>query len=98
MKVTHTDRGFELVRFIDLYGAKCSLQQSSLATQDAIWLGTDDADPKFLVEGKGWVDYPISKDVMFNTRMHLSVDDLKDLLYHLHIWLNTGSFKLQNTN
>ncbi len=32
-------RGLLIVRFEDLYGEKCSIQKSSLATQDAIWLG-----------------------------------------------------------
>ena len=39
MKVEKTERGFSIVEFIDLYGKQCSLQESSLATDDAIWLG-----------------------------------------------------------
>ena len=43
-KVGKTDKGFELINFIDLDGNKCSLQQSSLAVflepgQSAIRLG-----------------------------------------------------------
>lgn len=36
-----TNRGFLLCEFTDRYGAKCSLQESSLATEDCIWLGVD---------------------------------------------------------
>jgi hypothetical protein len=36
-----TERGFLRADFADRYGAKCSIQQSSLATEDAIWLGCD---------------------------------------------------------
>lgn len=36
-----TDRGWWLGTFYDLYGKQCSVQESSLATDDAIWLGVD---------------------------------------------------------
>jgi hypothetical protein len=41
MEVKPTQRGFWRVEFTDRYGAECSLQKSSLATEDAIWLGVD---------------------------------------------------------
>lgn len=41
MKVKKNDRGFRLVEFIDFYGIPCSIQESSLATEQAIWLGRD---------------------------------------------------------
>lgn len=34
-----TGRGFSRGEFVDLYGVACSIQDSSLATMDAIWLG-----------------------------------------------------------
>ena len=34
-----TERGFEIITFHDRYNQACSLQQSSLAFEDAIWLG-----------------------------------------------------------
>lgn len=40
IKFRRTQRGFALYEFTDLYGASCSIQKSSLATKDAIWLGT----------------------------------------------------------
>ena len=36
-----TLRGFGLIEFKDLYDKVCSIQESSLATQKAIWLGVD---------------------------------------------------------
>jgi hypothetical protein len=36
-----TNRGFALSDFKDRYRQKCSLQKSSLATEDCIWLGVD---------------------------------------------------------
>lgn len=37
-----TVRGFLLGQFWDRYGELCSIQKSSLATEDAIWLGVDE--------------------------------------------------------
>ena len=39
MKIARTERGFDITEFTDLYGSKCSLQKSSLASQDAVWFG-----------------------------------------------------------
>lgn len=43
MKITYkrTERGFLRVLFTDRYGEACSLQESSLASEPAIWLGLD---------------------------------------------------------
>ncbi len=37
-----TQRGFRLIEFRDLYRAESSLQESSLASEAAVWLGTKD--------------------------------------------------------
>jgi hypothetical protein len=42
MEVTRTARGFEIVRFADIYGEPCTLQESSLGDRHAIWLGAGD--------------------------------------------------------
>ncbi len=34
-----TERGFGIVRFPDFHDQRCSLQESSLASVDAVWLG-----------------------------------------------------------
>lgn len=39
---TTTERGFARYEFADHYGAPCSLQKSSLATRDCVWLGAGD--------------------------------------------------------
>jgi hypothetical protein len=36
-----TPRGFGVFKFKDRYGSECSLQESSLATESAVWLGVD---------------------------------------------------------
>jgi hypothetical protein len=90
-----TERGFEIIEFMDRYNSKCSLQKSSLATEDAIWLGVDDANPQIMASktpggGTGWVSYPISEDVLFTTRMHLTRKQVKKLLPFLKKFVKTG--------
>jgi hypothetical protein len=95
MNKTFTHRGFALIEFEDLYGAKCSLQKSSLATEDAIWLGVDDADPQIMASktlqgGTGWVKYDIPSDVHLTTRMHLNREQAMELVDALKVFIETG--------
>lgn len=39
MRKRKTQRGFAIIEFKDEYGVPCSLQKSSAATIDCIWLG-----------------------------------------------------------
>ncbi|BCH33205.1 hypothetical protein MesoLjLc_51350 [Mesorhizobium sp. L-8-10] len=41
ISLKETNRGFAVGKFIDRYGAPCSIQKSSIATEDCIWLGID---------------------------------------------------------
>lgn len=104
-----TQRGFELVKFKDDYGAACSLQQSSAG--DRIWLGVDDPDPKVLATQAhrvqhasmealagvktdvmaGWVPFPIHKEVLLTTRMHLNLRQTKALIRRLKRWVDKGN-------
>lgn len=97
-----THRGFKLGEFTDLYGKKCSIQKSSLATEDAIWMGIDDPSPKILhgdarrlgiATGatSGWVDYPVPDEVLIDTRMHLNRKQVWKLLPTLIKFALTGN-------
>ena len=106
----HTGRGFELVRFEDEYGLKCSLQESSRAICEGdkgnlgwLWLGIDDASPEIMKsdalrrgmqlppgEVSGWMPYPIPKEVLLHTRMHLNEKQVRGLVARLQLWLDTG--------
>lgn len=84
--VVKNERGFEVIDFRDLYGAQCSLQQSSLAEYvqpgiSAVWLGCDNNQPPHHVTG----------DEM-SPRMHLNRDQVTALIRHLRSWLKSGSF------
>ncbi|MDH4319406.1 MAG: hypothetical protein OEV64_13520 [Desulfobulbaceae bacterium] len=96
-----TERGFDYFKFKDLYGKQYSIQKSSLATENAIWLGIDDAEPKIMASkvidgGTGWAKYPIHDDVVFNTRMHLSQKHVKDLINILQKFVDTGDIQHEN--
>lgn len=90
MNETKTERGFALIKFVDLYGAECSLQKSSLATEDAIWFGCDAANPRLLVSGQGWQPIAMPVGYLADTRMHLSQDQVRELLPYLQRFIDTG--------
>lgn len=95
MQIENTQRGFGRGEFKDLYGDECSIQKSSLATEDAIWLGISKAKPiimasKVVEGGTGWVDYPIHEDVFIGTRMHLNQELAKELILQLQNFVDTG--------
>jgi len=77
-----TERGFARLDFLDRYGDPCSIQESSLATEPAIWFGHNEAAPRHCVKGKGWVpyEYPEGIEVFTNTRAHLTQRQMKELL------------------
>ena len=102
MKIDKTNRGFDIGGFTDRYGAKCSIQKSSLATVDAIWFGVDDPNPLIMAsdanrlglptngETSGWVKYDVPKEVLINTRMHLTRKQVSKLLPILQKFVETG--------
>lgn len=96
-----TNRGFRFHEFTDDFGAKCSIQKSSSACVDRIWLGIDDPEPKIMAvdaaahgvatnETTGWVPYPIPKAVLLTTRMHLNQEQAKWLVEKLNRFIKTG--------
>lgn len=89
LELKHTSRGFGKIDFIDSYGIKCSLQHSSNVIPH-IWFGVDDVDPKILVKGEGWKPAPIDPDILLHSRMHLTREQVKELLPYLHHFVNEG--------
>lgn len=92
MKKQTTNRGFVLFKFKDTHDNDCSLQKSSLATEDCVWLGID--NPKLTVfENKKRGKYIISdmpKTFSVNTRMHLTQNQAKELVEKLNVFIETG--------
>lgn len=97
-----TPRGFSNVDFIDRYEQECSIQKSSLAFEDAIWLGITNVKPQIMASHlredlTGWVDYPIPDDVLISSRMHLTREQIAELLPTLQHFAKTGEVRLRRS-
>ena len=95
-------RGFGGLQFNDKYGHTCRIQKSSSAMYNAIWLGINDADPKIMTSDakelgmdtqghSGWMPYPIPKEVLLHTSMHLTQNQVRQLLPILQYFAEHGS-------
>lgn len=95
MKLQKSDRGFLFGEFIDRCGDKCSIQESSLATEDAIWFGID--SPKLTVfedENMGrYVTTEMPKTFSVNSRMQLTREMVEELLPILQNFVATGELQ-----
>lgn len=98
IKMGRTGRGFVTGNFQDRYRTECSIQESSLATEAAIWLGIDGPKISVLKDGK-WVEFgpddlfpeeAADGNVSLNGRMHLTVDMAKTLIPLLQHFVETG--------
>lgn len=85
MELGQTVRGFTHADFTDLYGEACSIQDSSLATADAIWLGVDHVNARRMASVVG-VDLE-----RLPARMHLSREMAAELIPLLQRFVDTGS-------
>lgn len=101
VEAKHTGRGFRFYEFKDFNGHECTIQKSSIANENAIWLGLESASPKILhcdatrlgIEHNktcGWIDYPIPHEVSLNTRMHLTKEQAKELAKMLLHFAESG--------
>jgi len=95
MEKTKTGRGFDLIRFQDLCGETCNIQKSSLADEDAIWIGVEDANPRIMAKEvredlTGWVKYPVPESVLMSTRMHINRERAKEIISILQKFVDTG--------
>lgn len=88
MKLRATNRGFSLLEFKDSNGVDCSLQESSVVPR--IWLGCNDPNPKVFTPGDGWRDLELGEGVLCTTRMHLTQDQVRELLPYLQRFADTG--------
>ena len=108
MKKSKTSRGFNVTEFTDCYDAKCSIKNSSLATEDAIWFGINKAQPMIMAskakklglktnENTGWIPYPIPEEVLISTHMHLTDKMVEDILPSLIEFCITGDIHGQSS-
>ena len=92
MDIEATERGFKVGKFRDSYNNDCSIQKSSSAMDDYIWLGID--KPKLTVfedENMGkYINTVLPKNWMVDSRMHLSRKQVAELLPALQKFVETG--------
>ena len=100
LTLDRTQRGFPTAAFTDRYGSECSIQESSLATDRCIWLGVD--EPWADYERKRDVvlatvarqltpeQRKATLDQLNTPRMHLTCDQVLDLLPMLTRFATTG--------
>lgn len=79
-----TSRGFLRLDFTDRNGTECSLQQSSIATEDCIWLGAE--------SGTHIKALATDKEPGCYARMHLNEEQVRGLVRQLSHWLVTKRF------
>jgi len=85
VNLKRTSRGFLHAEFTDIYGETCSIQDSSLATADAIWLGVDH------INAKRWASVAGADPERIPARMHLSRELAAELIPLLQRFVDTGS-------
>lgn len=91
-----TERGFDRVDFTDRNETACSLQKSSLAFEDCVWFGCNEIGLKRFTPGIGWTEIPLEQSGLdgvshiANTRMHLSREQVAELLPFLQRFVETG--------
>jgi len=98
MKSKKTSRGFSVKEFADRNGVPCSIQKSSIATEDCIWLGAEDIGLlKFVPNGvpSSWQKVDVTellgtREWIANNRMHLSIKHAKTLIKALQKFVDTG--------
>lgn len=93
LAVEQTGRGFDIIRFTDAQGVSCSLQKSSIATEDAVWFGCNNADPHTIENG---VKKPIimPHGYVGSDRMHLNVEQVEEFLGLLIDFAQTGKIEM----
>jgi len=110
VELEKTNRGFDISKFKDRDGEECSLQKSSIATEDAIWLGMDNPDIKEFFPmprdtDESW--FKIGKEELQGlrkrpqneihafSRMHLTREQVANLLPFLIKFVETGELHEQ---
>ena len=94
MDKTTTERGFTYYKFTDSNQVVCTLQKSSSAMEDKIWLGAKEIGLKHFKAFEGWKDVELADSVeehyIANNRMHLTREQVKELIPILQLFVDTG--------
>lgn len=95
-KIDRTQRGFAIANFVDHNGVEFSIQKSSLATEDCVWLGANKIGLKEFVSGRqpAWEDINLddtdTHHCIANTRMYINREQAAMLAQFLQRFADTG--------
>ena len=78
------------IKFQDVTGEECVLEESGSDKTPMLWLGIKNVQPRIEIKGKGFVDYPLPEEVLVFGSMLLNQEQVKMLLPYLQIFVNTG--------
>jgi hypothetical protein len=96
MKLQRTERGFAIKQFQDSNNIECTIQKSSSAMEDKIWLGAKEIGLKKL-SGGGWQEIDTTSTDTYsyiaNNRMHLNCKQAKRLIKELQYFVDNGDLK-----
>jgi len=79
MKKERTHRNFNIYNFKDRNNTECSLQKSSVATENCIWLGANNIGLKHFTKDRGWENInlinTIEEHYVANNRIYVGSND-----------------------
>lgn len=98
MTKKETARGFTFYEFKDSGGESCNIQKSSRAGEDYIWFGSTETGLKGFIPCVGWQEVSDKQikekfgfqDIITNNRMHLSREQVRELMPILQKFVKTG--------
>lgn len=94
MNRSKTIRGFDIINFIDSKGVECSIQKSSQADDDYIWLGANKIGLKRFIAGRGWEDIELTQNsyenYIANNRIHINREQAREIVEALQVFIETG--------
>lgn len=97
MELGTTNRGFVIIKFKDDHNNECSLQKSSNALEDCVWLGID--NPRLTVfeddKMEKYITTKLPQNWTVDSRMHLTRDQVTKLLPLLKSFSETGELLIQ---
>lgn len=93
-KETIDARGFKVIEFKDIYENELSIQESP-NDKNSLLLNINDNNPSIMKSDpidntEEWIDYSIPEDTYVNIRIHLSKEQIKELIPILQRFVDTG--------
>lgn len=93
MRVKKNKKGLNVIEFKDFYGEECTMEETSFTGDRTLWIGCNNANPKFFTVENGWKPVHMPEKYVANTKMHLSRKQVEKMLPHLIKFVETGHIK-----